>query len=337
MSNILSGRHLLTLMNHTAEEIVYLLNLAQELKEQKKNGVELARMQRKNIALIFEKSSTRTRCSFEVAAYDQGAQVTYLDGTGSQIGHKESLADTARVLGRMYDAIEFRGASHSTVETLAKYAGIPIFNGLTDEHHPTQALADVLTMHEYVGKPMGQIKVAYVGDANNNVATSLMVIAAKLGMTIHFAAPKEYWPNEEMIAKCRAIAEENEGVIECFEDPKAAVDGVDFIYTDVWLSMGEAKEKWGLRIQALFPYQVNRALMEAANNPNVKFMHCLPAFHNAETTEGADLMKHFPELKDGVEVTDEIFESDYSIVFDQAENRLHTIKAVMVASIGELR
>ncbi|OYQ73098.1 ornithine carbamoyltransferase [Wohlfahrtiimonas sp. G9077] len=334
MSTPLHQRHLLTLLNHTPEEIRYLLDLARDLKAAKRRGEETQQLKGKNIALIFEKTSTRTRCAFEVAAYDQGANVTYLDPVSSQVGHKESIADTARVLGRFYDAIEFRGAAHTIVEDLAKYAGVPIFNGLTDEFHPTQSLADVLTIEEHINKPLSEVKIAYVGDSDNNVAISLMIIAAKLGMTIHFGAPKSLMPNDEIMQTCQAIAKETGATIECFTDAKTAVDGVDFIYTDVWLSMGESKDKWAERITELFPYQVNQALIDASHNPNVKFLHCLPAFHDDQTAEGKKLMKDFPELSQGVEVTHEVFEGAHSIVFDQAENRLHTIKAVMVASLA---
>lgn len=334
MSSPLHNRHLLTLLNHTPEEINYLLTLARDLKEAKRNNEEVKQLMGKNIALIFEKTSTRTRCAFEVAAYDQGAHVTYLDPVSSQIGHKESTADTARVLGRFYDGIEFRGSAHSIVEDLAKYSGVPVFNGLTDEFHPTQSLADVLTIQEHTNKPLKDIKLAYVGDSDNNVAISLMIIAAKLGMTIHFGAPASLLPDQELVAQCEAIADTTGGKIVCFTDAKEAVKGVDFIYTDVWVSMGEPKEKWSERIQILFPFQVNQALIEASENPDVKFLHCLPAYHDANTTEGAKLMQDFPELKDGVEVTNEVFEGPHSIVFDQAENRLHTIKAVMVSSLA---
>lgn len=333
MSSPLHQRHLLTLLNHTKEEIEYLLTLARDLKAAKRNNEEIKHLQGKNIALIFEKTSTRTRCAFEVAAYDQGANVTYLDPISSQVGHKESIADTARVLGRFYDAIEFRGSAHTVVEDLAKYAGVPIFNGLTDAYHPTQSLADVLTIQEHTQKPLKDVKLAYVGDSDNNVAISLLIIAAKLGMTIHFAAPESLLPNKAIIDQCQAIADETGGNIVCFTDAKEAVKGVDFIYTDVWLSMGEAKDKWAERIKLLFPYQVNQALIDASQNPEVKFLHCLPAFHDNKTTEGAKLMADFPELSAGVEVTDEVFEGAHSIVFDQAENRLHTIKAVMVSSL----
>lgn len=334
MSSPLHQRHLLTLLNHSTEEIQYLLTLARDLKAAKRRHEEEKHLIGKNIALIFEKTSTRTRCAFEVAAYDQGAHVTYLDPVSSQIGHKESIADTARVLGRFYDAIEFRGSQHTIVEDLAKYSGVPVFNGLTDEFHPTQSLADVLTIQEHIDKPLSDVTIAYVGDSDNNVAISLMIIAAKLGMTIHFGAPTELLPNQKIIDECQAIAEKTGAKIKCFTDAHESVKGVDFIYTDVWLSMGEAKDKWAERIKLLFPYQVNQALIDASGNPNVKFLHCLPAFHDSKTVEGAKLMKDFPELKDGVEVTDEVFESECSIVFDQAENRLHTIKAVMVSSLS---
>lgn len=334
MSSPLHNRHLLTLLHHTPEEINYLLNLARDLKAAKRKNEEVKQLIGKNIALIFEKTSTRTRCAFEVAAYDQGAHVTYLDPTSSQIGHKESIADTARVLGRFYDGIEFRGSQHSIVEDLAKFSGVPIFNGLTDEFHPTQSLADVLTIQEHTNKPLNEVKLAYIGDANNNVAISLIIIAAKLGMTIHLGAPESLLPNQDILDQCQAIADKTGAQIICFTDAKEAVKSVDFIYTDVWLSMGEAKDKWAERIQLLFPFQVNQSLLDASHNPNVKFLHCLPAFHNNQTTEGAKLIADFPELKEGVEVTNAVFESDHSIVFDQAENRLHTIKAVMVSSLA---
>lgn len=334
MSSPLHNRHLLTLLNHTPEEINYLLKLAHDLKAAKRRNEEVKHLLGKNIALIFEKTSTRTRCAFEVAAYDQGAHVTYLDPVSSQIGHKESIPDTARVLGRFYDAIEFRGSQHKIVEDLAKYAGVPIFNGLTDEFHPTQSLADVLTIQEHTTKPINEVKIAYVGDSDNNVAISLMIIAAKLGMTIHFAAPESLWPNQKLVDQCLEIAKNTGATIACFTDPKEAVKGIDFIYTDVWVSMGEAKEIWAERIELLTPYQVNKVLIEASENPDVKFLHCLPAFHDSKTTVGAQLIEDFPQLKDGVEVTDEVFESKHSIVFDQAENRLHTIKAVMVSSLA---
>lgn len=329
----LKNRHFLKLLDFSKEEIVYLLDLAAELKAAKKSGSETQRLKGKNIALIFEKTSTRTRCAFEVAARDQGAGVTYLEPTGSQIGHKESIKDTARVLGRMYDGIEYRGFGQEIVEELAKYAGVPVFNGLTDEFHPTQMLADVLTMREHCSKPLAQIAYAYVGDARFNMGNSLLLAGAILGMDVRIGAPKSLWPSESIRAKAAEIAEKSGARILLTESAEEAVKGADYIHTDVWVSMGEPKEVWEERIALLTPYRVTPELMAASGNPQVKFMHCLPAFHNRETKVGEWIYETFG--LDGVEVTEDVFESEASIVFDQAENRMHTIKAVMVASLGE--
>ncbi len=328
----LENRSLLTLEDFTGEEIRGLLELAQELKSAKDSGNEEQRLRGKNIALIFEKASTRTRCAFEVAAYDQGAQVTYLGPSGSQIGHKETMKDTARVLGRMYDAIEYRGFAQEQVETLAEHAGVPVYNGLTTEYHPTQILADMLTMVEHADKPLDQIAYCYLGDARNNMGNSLLVGGAKLGMDVRIAAPEALWPMEELRRRCQGYAAESGARITLTEDPAEAVAGVDFVHTDVWVSMGEADEVWQQRIDLLRPYQVNKLLLEATGNPDVKFMHCLPAFHNRDTKVGEEVFQKFG--LDGIEVTEEVFESEHSIVFDQAENRLHTIKAVMVATLA---
>ncbi|MGT0191020.1 ornithine carbamoyltransferase [Burkholderia pyrrocinia] len=327
------NRSYLTLIDYTPRQIRYLLDLSRDLKRAKYAGTEQPRLAGKNIALIFEKTSTRTRCAFEVAAHDQGAHVTYIDPTGSQIGHKESMKDTARVLGRMYDAIEYRGFGQAIVEELAQYAGVPVYNGLTDEFHPTQMLADVLTMHEHSDKPLHEIAYCYIGDAHNNTGNSLMIVGAKLGMDVRLCAPRHLWPHDELIAQCREIAAKTGARLTLTEQPGEAVKGADFIYTDVWVSMGEPEEAWVERIRTLLPYQVNAALLAAAGNPRVKFMHCLPAFHDAHTVVGKQLADRFG-LTDGVEVTDEVFESDASIVFEQAENRLHTIKAVLVATLA---
>lgn len=329
----LKNRHFLKLLDFSKEEIVYLLDLAAELKAAKKSGSETQRLKGKNIALIFEKTSTRTRCAFEVAARDQGAGVTYLEPTGSQIGHKESIKDTARVLGRMYDGIEYRGFGQEIVEELAKYAGVPVFNGLTDEFHPTQMLADVLTMREHCSKPLDQIAYAYVGDARFNMGNSLLLAGAILGMDVRIGAPKSLWPSESIRAKAAEIAEQSGARILLTESAEEAVKGADYIHTDVWVSMGEPKEVWEERIALLTPYRVTPELMAASGNPQVKFMHCLPAFHNRETKVGEWIYETFG--LDGVEVTEDVFESEASIVFDQAENRMHTIKAVMVTSLGE--
>lgn len=330
------NRNLLSLMHHSKRELMFLLDLARDLKRAKYSGTEAQHLKGKNIALIFEKTSTRTRCAFEVAAYDQGANVTYIDPNSSQIGHKETMKDTARVLGRMYDAIEYRGFKQEIVEDLAKFAGVPVFNGLTDEYHPTQMLADVLTMREHSDKPLHDISYAYLGDARNNMGNSLLLIGAKLGMDVRIAAPKELWPLEEFVEQCKAFAAESGARITLTEDPKAAVKDVDFIHTDVWVSMGEPVEAWGDRIKLLLPYQVNSAMMKASGTPRTQFMHCLPAFHNTDTKVGKQLVAQYPFLADGVEVTEEVFESPACIAFDQAENRMHTIKAVMVATLGNV-
>ncbi|MFZ2013738.1 MAG: ornithine carbamoyltransferase [Nocardioides sp.] len=327
-------RDLLSLVHHSERDLRFLLDLARDLKRAKYAGVEQQRLRGKNIALIFEKTSTRTRCAFEVAAYDEGAHVTYIDPTSSQIGHKESMKDTARVLGRMYDAIEYRGSTQHNVETLAEYAGVPVFNGLTDEFHPTQMLADVLTMMEYSDKPLHQISYAFVGDGRNNVANSLLLVGAKLGMDVRIGAPRELWPTDEHVAMCRGFAEESGARVTIIDDPVEAVRGVDFIHTDVWVSMGEPIESWGERIDLLLPFQVNPELMAAAENPRVRFMHCLPAFHNAETTVGARIAETYGVLKNGIEVTEDVFESPANIAFEQAENRMHTIKAILVAALS---
>lgn len=334
MSFNLHHRHLLSLTRHTPQEIRFLLDLAAQLKAAKYSGTERPLLQGKNIALIFEKTSTRTRCAFEVAAYDQGARVTYISPDASQIGHKESIKDTARVLGRMYDAIEYRGFKQSTVQQLADYAGVPVFNGLTDEWHPTQMLADVLTMREHSNKPLEHISYAYVGDARNNMGHSLLMIGAKLGMDVRIAAPKALQPEAAVQEMCRRFAEQSGAKISVTDDVRQAVAGVDFLHTDVWVSMGEPEHVWAERIAALKPYRVDTALMAATGQPHTKFMHCLPAYHNTETAIGRDLAERYPELADGIEVSEAVFESPACIAFDQAENRLHTIKAVMVASLG---
>ena len=330
----LKNRHLLSLVHHTEREINYLLDLARDLKRAKYAGTEQQLLKGKNIALIFEKTSTRTRCAFEVAAHDQGANVTYIGSSGSQIGHKESMKDTARVLGRMYDGIEYRGYKQSVVQELADYAGVPVWNGLTDEFHPTQMLADVLTMLEYSnGKPLNQIKYAYVGDGRNNMGNSLLLIGAKLGMDVRISGPKSLLPEPELVAMCEKFAQESGARILVTDDVKKAVKDVDFIHTDVWVSMGEPIESWGERVDALTPYQVNKELIAATGNPRVKFMHCLPAFHNSETTVGKEVAEKYPQFKNGIEVTEDVFESPINIAFEQAENRMHTIKAVIVSSL----
>ncbi|TDG04829.1 ornithine carbamoyltransferase [Paraburkholderia guartelaensis] len=332
----LRNRSLLSLIHHSTRELRYLLDLSRDLKRAKYTGTEQQHLKGVNIALIFEKTSTRTRCAFEVAAYDQGANVTYIDPTSSQIGHKESMKDTARVLGRMYDAIEYRGFKQDIVEELAKFAGVPVFNGLTDEYHPTQMLADVLTMREHSDKPLTQISYAYLGDARNNMGNSLLLIGAKLGMDVRIAAPKSLWPHDDLVADCKKFAEESGARILLTEDPKAAVKDVDFVHTDVWVSMGEPMEAWGERIKALLPYQVNMALMKASGTPHTRFMHCLPAFHNSETVIGKQIADKYPELKGGVEVTEEVFESPLNLAFEQAENRMHTIKAILVSTLADI-
>lgn len=332
MSFNLRNRSFLTLRDFSPREISFLLKLAADLKAAKYAGTEVRRLQDKDIALIFEKDSTRTRVGFEVAAYDQGARVTYLGPTGSHIGHKESVKDTARVLGRVYDAIEYRGFGQNIVEELAAHAGVPVFNGLTNEFHPTQILADFLTMQEHVDKPLREVAYAFLGDAGNNMGDSLLIGGAKMGMDVRLCAPKACWPAQEIIDDAKKIAEQTGARITITEDLDLAVKGVDFVYTDVWVSMGEPDEKWAERIELLMPYQVNAAVMQKTGNPRARFMHCLPAFHNTETSVGADIKSKFGI--DAMEVTEEVFESDASIVFDQAENRMHTIKAVLVASLG---
>ncbi len=319
-------------MDFTPQEIKFLLDLSIDLKKAKYTGTEQRRLVGKNIALIFEKASTRTRCAFEVAAFDQGAQVTYLGPSGSQIGQKESMKDTARVLGRMYDAVEYRGYGQKIVEELAAYAGVPVYNGLTNEFHPTQVLADFMTMMEHSDKPLDKIVFCYMGDARNNMGNSLMEGAALMGMDFRAAAPKACQPNDELVKKCREIAQKTGAKITLTENVEEAVKGCDFLYTDVWVSMGEPDSVWEERIKLLEPYQVNKKAMELTCNPKVKFLHCLPAFHNRETKIGEDIYKKFG--LDGMEVTEEVFESEASIVFPQAENRMHTIKAVMVATLG---
>ena len=328
----LRNRSFLKLLDFTPEEINYLLKLSAELKAAKLSGTEQQRLKGKNIALIFEKTSTRTRCAFEVAAFDQGAHVTFLSPDGSQIGHKESIKDTARVLGRLYDGIEYRGYSQNTVEDLAKYSGVPVWNGLTDEFHPTQILADFLTMREHCDKPLSQIKFAYLGDARNNMGNSLMVGAAKMGMDFRAAAPKSCQPSAELQLQCKEIAKLSGAKITITEDLALAVKDCDFLYTDVWVSMGEPNEVWAQRIAELKPYQVNKETMALTGNAKVKFLHCLPAYHDRNTKIGKEIFEKFG--LESMEVTDEVFESKASIVFDQAENRMHTIKAVMVATLG---
>ncbi len=328
----LRNRHFLKLLDFTPQEIKHLVDLSFELKKAKYAGTEQQRMKGKNIALIFEKSSTRTRCAFEVAALDQGAHVTYLGPSGSQIGHKESMKDTARVLGRMYDGIEYRGYGQEIVEELAAYAGVPVWNGLTNEYHPTQILADIMTMLEHSDKPLNQISFCYLGDARNNMGNSLMVGAAKLGMDFRAAAPKAVQPSKELVSECLEIAKETGAKITISDNVAEAVKGVEFLYTDVWVSMGEPEEVWKERIELLKPYQVNQKVVDLTGNPGVKFLHCLPAFHNRETKVGEEIYQKFGI--DAMEVNDEVFESENSIVFDQAENRMHTIKAVMVATLG---
>jgi ornithine carbamoyltransferase len=328
----LRNRSFLKELDFTPDELRFLLKLSADLKAAKYGGYERPRLAGKNIALIFEKASTRTRCAFEVAAYDQGAHVTYLGPEGSQIGHKESMKDTARVLGRMYDGIEYRGFAQETVETLAQYAGVPVWNGLTNEFHPTQILADMLTMIEHSSKPAADIAYCYMGDARFNMGNSLLVGGCKLGMDVRICAPRGLWPNDELIAAARAVAEATGARLTLTEDVDEGVRGVDYIHTDVWVSMGEADSVWQERIDLLKPYQVNSAAMERSGNPAVKFMHCLPAFHNRETKVGEQVYQKFG--LDGLEVTEDVFESPASIAFDQAENRMHTIKAVMVATLG---
>ena len=329
----LKNRHLLSLVNHSEREIKYLLDLSRDLKRAKYAGTEQQKLKGKNIALIFEKTSTRTRCAFEVEAYDQGAQVTYIDPNSSQIGHKESMKDTARVLGRMYDAIEYRGFKQEIVDELAEYAGVPVFNGLTDEFHPTQMLADVLTMIENCDKPLSEIKYVYIGDARNNMGNSLLLIGAKLGMDVRICGPKALLPDAELVDMCEGFAKQSGARITVTDDIDKAVKDVDFVHTDVWVSMGEPLETWGERIKLLLPYQVTPELMKRTGNPRVKFMHCLPAFHNSETKVGRQIAEKYPELANGIEVTEDVFESPMNVAFEQAENRMHTIKAVLYSSL----
>ena len=333
MAYNLRNRSFLKLLDFSPREIQYLLDLARDLKRAKYAGTERPTLTGKNIALIFEKTSTRTRCAFEVAAHDQGAHVTYLGPTGSQIGVKESMRDTARVLGRMFDGIEYRGFGQDIVEELAQYAGVPVWNGLTNEFHPTQILADFLTMREHTDKPLDQVSYAYLGDARYNMGNSLLVGGAKMGMDVRIVAPKALQPAKELVDQCQVIARETGARITITDNVDEGVKGCDFVYTDIWVSMGEPDSVWKERIGLLMPYQVNAKLMERTGNPACKFMHCLPSYHNRDTKAGEDVYQKFG--LDGVEVTEEVFESPASIVFDEAENRMHTIKAVMVATLGE--
>jgi ornithine carbamoyltransferase len=328
----LRGRHLMKLADYSAEEITYLLDLAAELKAAKREGREEQRLVGKEVALIFEKDSTRTRCAFEVAAYDQGAHVTFIGPSGSHMGHKETVKDTARVLGRMYDAIEYRGFTQDTAEELARHAGVPVYNGLTDEWHPTQILADFLTFREHVPKALSEVAFCYLGDARFNMADSYLIGGAKLGMDVRVASPRSLWPRDEILEEARSIAAASGGHITLTEDVAEAVRGADVLLTDVWVSMGEADEVWAQRIELLRPYQVNAETMRLSGNLDVKFMHCLPAFHNTETQVGKEIHQKFG--MEALEVTEEVFESPASLVWDEAENRMHTIKAVMVATIG---
>jgi ornithine carbamoyltransferase len=329
----LRNRSLVKELDFTPAELRFVLSLASELKAAKYGGYEVPRLSGKNIALIFEKTSTRTRTAFEVASHDQGAHVTYLEPSGSQIGHKETMKDTARVLGRTYDGIEYRGFAQETVEILARYAGVPVWNGLTDRFHPTQILADALTMSEHTDKPLGRVAFCFLGDAQNNMGNSLMIAGAKFGMDVRLCGPEHLWPEEELVKMARGIADETGARVTVTADVDEGVHGVDFLYTDVWVSMGEDPSLWGERIELLRPYQVNLDVLERTGNPGVMFMHCLPAFHNKDTKVGKDIFERYG--LDGMEVTDDIFESERSIVWDQAENRMHTIKAVMVATLGD--
>lgn len=328
----LRNRNFLKLLDFTPQEIHFLIDLSADLKKAKYAGTEQQRLKGKNVVLLFAKDSTRTRCAFEVAALDQGAGVTYLGPSGSQMGKKESMKDTARVLGRMYDGIEYRGFGQEIVEELGKYAGVPVWNGLTNEYHPTQILADFLTMKEHSDKPLSQVSFAYLGDARNNMGNSLMVGAAKMGMDFRAVAPKELQPSADLVATCREIAKVTGAKITVTDKVDDGVKGVDFLYTDVWVSMGEPEEEWKRRISMMLPYQVNMDMVKKTGNPNVKFMHCLPAFHNRETSMGEEIFQKYGI--EAMEVTEDVFESGHSIVFDEAENRLHTIKAVMVATLG---
>ncbi|HKK61119.1 MAG TPA: ornithine carbamoyltransferase [Bacteroidales bacterium] len=332
MAYNLRNRSFLKLLDYSPEEIRFLLDLSSSLKKAKYSGTEVERLKGKTIALIFEKSSTRTRCAFEVAAYEQGAHVTYLGPSGTQIGHKESMKDTARVLGRMYDGIEYRGFGQDVVEELAKYAGVPVWNGLTTEFHPTQILADFLSMEEHADEPLHKLSFAYLGDAKNNMGNSLMVGAAKMGMDFRAVAPAECQPDDQLVKQCREIAEQTGAKITITDNVDSGVNGVDFLYTDVWVSMGEPDEVWNDRINLLKPYQINKEVIAKTGNPDVKFLHCLPAFHNRETKVGEEIYQKFG--LEAMEVTEDVFESDHSIVFDEAENRLHTIKAVLIATLG---
>jgi ornithine carbamoyltransferase len=330
----LRNRDFLKEIDFTSKELKFLLDLARDLKRAKYDGTEVPRMKGKNVALIFEKTSTRTRCAFEVGCYDQGARVTYLDPNSSQIGHKESAADTARVLSRFYDAIEFRGSAQATVETLAEFSDVPVYNGLTDEWHPTQMLADFLTMIEHGrGKPVEEISYAYMGDARSNMGHSLYVMGSIMGADVRIVAPKALWPSKEIQKIAKERAETSGARLTLTEDVGAGLKGVDYVHTDVWVSMGEPKEVWDQRVKLLTPYQVNTKALKATGNKNVRFMHCLPAFHDTNTVVGKDIAEK-TGMTGGLEVTNEVFESDYNIAFDQAENRLHTIKAIMVATIG---
>jgi len=329
----LRNRNFVKLLDFTPEEIKFLLKLSADLKAAKYGGYEVQKMVGKNIALIFEKASTRTRTAFEVAAYDQGAHVTYLGPSGSHIGYKETMKDTARVLGRSYDGIEYRGFAQETVETLAEYAGVPVWNGLTDMWHPTQILADILTMMEHSDKHLGEIAYTYMGDARNNVGNSLMVGGCKLGMDVRICAPENLWPEDQLIEQCKTIAEETGARLTLTDDVEEGVRGADYLYTDVWVSMGEPDSVWAERIDLLKPYQVNAQAMALTGNSNTKFLHCLPSFHNVETKIGMEMAEKFG-LVNGLEVTDDVFESPSSVVFDEAENRMHTIKAIMVATLG---
>ncbi|WP_214327591.1 ornithine carbamoyltransferase [Nonomuraea sediminis] len=330
----LRNRSFLKELDFTPAEFGYLLRLSADLKAAKYAGIEQQRLTGKNIALIFEKTSTRTRCAFEVAAHDQGAHVTYLDPSGSQIGHKESFKDTARVLGRMFDGIEYRGSKQANVEELAQYSGVPVWNGLTDEWHPTQMLADMLTMEEHSDKPLNQVSFAYLGDARNNMGHSLLVTGAMFGMDVRLVSPKKLQPDAKMVVKpAKDLAKETGATITITDDLAKGVKGVDFLYTDVWVSMGEPASVWDERIKLLLPYQVNDKVIKATGNPRVKFMHCLPAFHNRETKVGEEIYEKTG--LDALEVTESVFESSRSIVFDEAENRMHTIKAIMVATLGD--
>lgn len=332
MPQNLHGRSVLNILDLSPADIRFLLRLSAELKAAKYAGTEQPRLSGKNIALIFEKDSTRTRSGFEVAAYDQGAHVTYFGPSGSHIGHKETMKDTARVLGRMYDAIEYRGFAQADVETLSRYSGVPVFNGLTDQSHPTQVLADFMTMREYTHKHLSDMKLAFLGDGSDNVALSLAIGAAKMGMDMRIASPKALWPTPAFVEQFQTVARETGGKLTVTETILDAVNGADFIYTDVWLSMGEDEKSWGTRIKLLTPYQVTNAVMAATGNPYAKFMHCLPAFHNADTQVGAEIAKKFGITC--MEVTEEVFESTASIVFDEAENRMHSIKAILVATMA---